>query len=84
MIIIEIYFHNVVANPTSLSCKNAKNKDELLEKYQGKDFEMVRGELTKDFDEKELKQGINYCLSLAKYRNIDFWEIFSDVANKSI
>ena len=81
---IETYFHNVVANPTSLSCKNAKNKDELLEKYQGKDFEMVRGELTKDFDEKELKQGINYCLSLAKYRNIDFWEIFSDVANKSI
>jgi len=81
---IETYFHNVVANPTSLSCKNVRNKDELLEKYQGKDFEMVRGELSKDFDEKELQQGINYCLSLAKHRNIDFWEIFSDVAEKSI
>ena len=67
-----------------MSCKNVRNKDELLEKYQGKDFEMVRGELSKDFDEKELQQGINYCLSLAKHRNIDFWEIFSDVAEKSI
>ena len=24
---IETYFHNVVANPTSLSCKNVRNKE---------------------------------------------------------
>jgi organic radical activating enzyme len=79
---IETYFHNIVVNPPMLSAKNAKNKDELLEKYTGKDFEMLRGELTKDFDEKELEQGLNYCLSLSKYRKIDFWKVFEDVADK--
>ena len=81
---IETYFHNIVVNPPMLSAKNAKNKDELLEKYTGKDFEMLRGELTKDYDEQEHQQAMNYILSLSKYRKIDFWKIFSDVANKSI
>jgi organic radical activating enzyme len=79
---LETYFHNIVVNPPMLSCKNAKNKEELLEKYIGDDFEMLRSELKKDFDKQELQQGMEYCLSLSKHRNIDFQEIFSDVAGR--
>jgi len=80
---IETYFHNIVVNPPMLSCKNIKDKDELLKQYHGKDFEMVRGELSKEYDEQELKQGLDYCLRLSKYRGIDFMKVFEDVAAKT-
>ena len=46
-------FNNVVTNPMMLSCKNLKNKEELLEKYVGKKYEMVYNELLKDRDDEE-------------------------------
>jgi len=79
---IDVNFDNIVLNPSMLSCKNIKNKDEFIEKY--KDFKMVINELSKDRDDAEIKQGIDYCLNLSKYRKIDFWKIFPHVANESI
>lgn len=79
---IPVYFGNVAANPPMLSCKNVRNKEELLAKYQGEEFEMVRNELSKDFDEKQLKQAMDYCAILSKHRKMDFWEIFGDIADK--
>jgi organic radical activating enzyme len=77
---IPVDFYNVVVNPSMLSCKNIKNKDELLEKYSDDEFIMVRSEMLKDFSQKEYDQAMNYCLSLSKHRKIDFWSIFKDVA----
>jgi len=76
---IDVNFDNVVVNPSMLSCKHTKNKDELLERYSDNKFKIVRSEMTKEYDEQEYQQAMNYCLSLSKHRNIDFWSIF-DVA----
>lgn len=73
---LSVNFSSIVANPSMLSCRNVKNKEQLLSKYQGKEFEMVRGELAKDFDEKQFRNAMNYCLSLSKYRKMDFWKFF--------
>ena len=73
---LPVHFGNVASNPAMLSCKNVKNKEELIAKYQDKEFEVVRAELTKDSDEKQFKQAMDYCLSLSKYRKMDFFKIF--------
>ena len=79
---LRVDFNNVVTNPVTLSCKNLKDKEELLEKYSGKEFEMVYNELLKDRDEREAQQGYFYCLKLSQHRKTNFPEMFSDVAQK--
>ena len=75
-------FNNVVSNPIMLSCKNLKNKEKLLEKYVGKEYEMVYNELLKDRNDEEAQQGYYYCVNLSKHRNIDFQKIFPHVASE--
>ena len=62
--------------------KNLKNKEELLDKYVGKKYEMVYNELLKDRDDEEAQQGYFYCINLSKHRNIDFQKIFPHVATE--
>lgn len=76
---LTVNFETVVTNPSMLSCKNIKNKQELLDKYSDVMYDMVKGELSKEYNEEEYQQAINYCLSLSKHRNINFKSIF-DVA----
>jgi len=73
---LPVNFGAVVSNPSMLSCKNVKNKKELLTKYHDEEFKMVRAELTKDFDEMHFQKAMDYCLSLSKYRKMDFWKFF--------
>lgn len=81
---LRVDLDNVVSEPKMLSCKNLLEKDKFLEKYVGDDTKMVYNELVKDRDDKEIQQGIMYCLKLSKHRNLDFWKIFPHVAKEII
>jgi len=74
---LTVNFETVVTNPSMLSCKNIKNKQELLDKYSNVMYDMVKGELSKEYNEEEYQQAMNYCLSLSKHRKIDFRSIFN-------
>jgi len=71
---LKTQYHNVVVEPSFLSIKNLKDKEELKERYS--ETPSILHELEKDSDETEYEKGLEYCRTLEKNRNIKLIDVF--------
>ena len=74
---LETSFENVVIGPNILSIKNLPNKKRLLIKH--KNNNMIYQELIKESNQKEYKEGLEYCQKLSDHRNFQFKNLWTQL-----